>query len=338
MTKLTAFFIYGLLFSLSGTSSADSSSELISGVSEKTNSQQNNTLAVNSLQIPVNLDETIKRGFNQIYHLKFAKAIQTFESIQDQSEEHPLVAFALASAHWWRLSIYVLETDKEESQAFLDAAKKGVLLCRTIIKQGDPTGEAHLAMGGILGIWGRWELTNRHWLSAYFKGKKAYKYLTKALKINPDLNDAYMGIGMFDYYVAKLSGFVRVLAFRGMGKDPQKGLDELHKAAEKSIYARTPSNLFLVEIYSTQEDRPDIALQILEILRKDSPRSPYLHMLHVGALYNYGSLEELQAVSKDCLEHVKQKFYGEEFETSGNFALGITYFKNKKLDGSHSSI
>jgi len=292
-------------------------------------SSAGSSTTVNSLQISGDLDETIQRGFNQLFNLKFDKAIQTFESIQDQAEEHPIAAFALASAHWWRLSIYVLETDKQESRAFLDAVKKGVLLCKTKIKQGDPTGEAHLALGGMLGIYGRWKLTNRHWLSAYFKGKKAYKHLTKALEINPDLNDAYMGIGMFDYYVAKLSGFVRVIAFRGMGKDPQKGLDELHKAAEKSGYAQTPSNLFLVEIYSTQENRPDLALKIVEILREDSPRSPYLHILHVGALYNFGSLEELQTVSKDCLEHVKQNFYGKEFETSGNFALGITYFKNR---------
>src|ERR1041384_3106280 len=104
-----------------------------------------------------------------------------------------MVAFGVATCHWWRISSFVLDADMEESKPFLDAVEQCINLAQEKIKKGDETGEAHLVLGGALGLRGRWEATNRKWWDAYFSGKKAYRYLTKALEINPQLKDAYMG-------------------------------------------------------------------------------------------------------------------------------------------------
>src|SRR5258706_1716406 len=128
-----------------------------------------------------------------------------------------MVAFGIASAHWWRISSYVLEADPKESRPCLDAAERCIKLSNAKIKKGDPTGEGHLVLGGALGLRGRWEATNQKWIDAYFSGKKAYKYLSEALKINPSLTDAYIGHGIFDYFVATLPAIIRSLAFVGMG-------------------------------------------------------------------------------------------------------------------------
>jgi len=284
------------------------------------------------MNIPEEVDQVINHAYDDLFNLKFDEAISSFESIQEHAEEHPFVAFALASAHWWRLTIYVLETNKKESRAFLDSAKRTIKICKKKIRAGDPDAEGRLVLGGIMGLLGRWKMENHEWLEAYFKGKKAYKHLKKAVKKNPDLNDAYFGLGMFDYFVATLPSIIQILAFLGVNANKEEGLRQLHLAAEKSNYANIPAKLFLAEIYSIYEDKPEKALKILAALKESTPLSPYIHILQVVALYNYGNLDELKIVSRECLEHAGKEGFGTDFITRGNFALGVTHFKDNQWE------
>ena len=67
-----------------------------------------------------------------------------------------------------------------------------------------------------------------------------------------------MGLGIFDYFAATLPAIVRVLSALGKSGDPKVGLTELQEAAEKGIYSRTPSQLFLTQIYTEMEGKPEI--------------------------------------------------------------------------------
>jgi len=278
------------------------------------------------------LHQTIDKGMNQLFNLEFEEALQTFEGVQDKAQEHSMISFGVASCHWWRLSVYVLEGDEKESEPFLKAVKKCLMDSQALIDRGDPTGEGHLTYGGALGLWGRWEATNRNWFSAYFKGKKAYRYLKKALKKNPRLKDANMGLGIFDYYVATLPAVVRIFAFLGMGGDASVGLTELHIAANESQYARIPSKLFLSDIYANLENKPLKALEIVSALREEYPKSAFIHMLQIIALYNHGNIDHLEESAQEFYSFTQSGTYKSEFKVQGDFSLGITYFKKKNWE------
>lgn len=273
------------------------------------------------------LDSSIRTGLYELYNLNFEKSLAIFDSIKEHDAEHPMVAFGVASSHWWRISSYVLESSTEDSKPFLEAIDRCIDSATLKIKQGDPTGEGYLVLGGAYGLSGRWEATNRSYLSAYRKGKKAYKYLNKALEINPNLKDAYMGKGIFDYFVATLPAMVRMLAFIGMGGDPQVGIHELEEAATNGIYAKTPAKLFLSEIYTREEDNPQKAMNILLDLRREYPVSPLMHMMHIIALYNAGDLDTLKTESEKYQEKIKENIYPPSCVIQGFFARGISYFK-----------
>ena len=282
--------------------------------------------------IDAELHDTILTALNLLYDLRYDEALAAYERIDHRAAEHPMVAFGVASAHWWRLSVNVLEPDMEESAAFLKAAERCVELSERKIASGDPKGEAHLTLGGVLGLVGRWEATNQKYLSAYFKGKKAYKHLTRALEINPDMTDAYMGLGIFDYYVATLPAVVRVLAFLGMGGDTRKGLQELHIAADRSVYAEVPSKLFLTDLYANQEKSPAVALTILDGLRASHPRSPFIHMLKVISLYNFGDAESLASEAFQMMAAFQDGTYVPWAKTEGLFAMAIARFKTREWE------
>lgn len=281
-------------------------------------------------KIESELDQAIRAGLSELYNFNFEKSLAIFGSIEAHEAEHPMVAFGEASTHWWRISALVLEGNEEESKPFLISVNKCIDLAEAKIKAGDTTGEGYLVLGGALGLLGRWQATNHQWLSAYRSGKKAYKYLVKALEINPKMTDAYMGRGIFDYYVATLPAFVRVLAFIGMGGDPQVGVQELETAARESIYAQTPSKLFLMEIYTDLTGNPDKALAVIEDLRKEYPRSPFMHMVRIVNLYNAGRIDELTAEAVDFEKRVREKIYTNDFWGQAYFAQGASYFKIRK--------
>src|SRR5258708_25525467 len=125
----------------------------------------------NPFGISDDLDKTISAGLYELYNLHFDKALTIFDGIRDQAKEHPMVAFGIASVHWWRLSVCVLETDQNESQAFLKATEDCIRISKEKIERGDPRGEAHLTLGGAEGLLGRWEGANRQWMPACFNGK-----------------------------------------------------------------------------------------------------------------------------------------------------------------------
>jgi tetratricopeptide (TPR) repeat protein len=286
----------------------------------------------NTFKIDPSVDRAISAGLHELYNLNFDEALKIFDTVKDQADEHPMVAFGVASVHWWRLSVYVLEADEQESAEFVRTVNRCIELSKKKIDRGDPTGEAYLTLGGAEGILGRWQAANRDYLTAYFGGKRAYKHLRKALKINPQMYDAYMGLGIFDYYVATLPAIVRALAFIGQGSDPKVGLEELKTAADKGRYSNVASSLFLINIYTILENRPDLSLEMLEKMKVDFPTSPFMSTLKIVALYNHGPDESLKNEAAEYMDRVNKGIYRAEFRTQANFNLGIIEFKNQKWD------
>lgn len=286
--------------------------------------------AENTFRISDELNASIQQGLHELYELNFDQAEKIFQSLRGQAAEHPMVAFGMASVHWWRLSVFVLETDENESRPFLESVDVCIKLSKEKIDRGDPTGEAHLTLGGVYGLLGRWQATNQKWTSAYFTGKKAIKYLRKAMKVNPEMKDAYMGLGMFDYYVATLPSVVRVLAFLGSEGDPQVGLDELQVAANESLYARVPSKLFLAEIYSNLENQPEKALEILSGVRQELPHSYFIHMMQIIAYYNHNHLDELVTEANNLTSLLNDGTYTSGAAVMVHFANAMAPFKMRR--------
>jgi len=283
----------------------------------------------NPFGISPDLDRKIQAGLHELYGLRFERADNIFSDIDDQSMEHPMVAFGHASVYWWKLSVNVLEVDPQESRPFLKSVRECIRASKEKIRRGDTTGEGYLTLGGAYGMLGRWEATNRHWLAAYFDGRDAQKALGKALKINPNMTDAFLGQGIFDYYVATLPSVVRSLAFLGGHNNKEAGLDELRQAAEKGIYSRTPARLFLADILANQENRVDEAFKIFAELRQEFPQSPFVQTMEVTAEYNHDLMDDLRKEVASFQQRVADHTYGPQFECQGNFMAALIPFKLK---------
>ena len=132
---------------------------------------------------------------------------------------------------------------------------------------------AYLYEGGAEGLKGRWLVTQKVWVKAYFRGKSGNHFLRKAVELDPELYDAYMGLGIYDYFTDTLPGVQGVLAYLFIHGDKDHGLKELQLAIDKGQRARVEAMVFLTEIYMAEEKTPEKAFPLAEALHKEFPRA-----------------------------------------------------------------
>ena len=75
------------------------------------------------------------------------------------------------------------------------------------------------------------------------------------LSVPAELEDAYLGLGIFHYYADVLPSVLKVLGMLvGMGGDAERGLAEIQRAVRNGDLVNVEGRFFLAEIYTTFEE------------------------------------------------------------------------------------
>ena len=132
----------------------------------------------------------------------------------------------------------------------------------------------YFVRGMVLGVEGMVHLQDKEWLDSYSKGKSAVAALEKSLEIDPTNYDAYLGLGMFEYYCSKLTGAVKILAWVvGFSGNSEKGIEYVTKAMTYGRYAEGSAKVFLAYAYIQFEDKLDEGVELAKTLRVQYPRN-----------------------------------------------------------------
>ena len=282
-------------------------------------------------------EDRLDKGLWWIYHLQYDKARAELNAYTQSHPEDPAGYFYLTAVDWWHLA-QDIEYDLPEIRRQLeeDANRTIAVADKLYESSEDPHVKAHalLYRGGAEGLWGRWLVTQRAWVKAYFAGKHGRNDLRKALTLDPELYDAYLGLGIYDYYTDTLSGVQAVLAAMLIHGDKARGLAELQKAIEKSPHARVEAMCFLVEIYASEENTPGKALPIAEGLHKEFPLSPSMHLIEVSTLYTLKRWDAMLREAEDFLRKSQSEdpWYTRRFVAPARYCIGTA-----KLFGKHDT-
>lgn len=246
-------------------------------------------------------DARYDRGIAFMYRLDFDKAESEFREIVKLSPEDPAGYFALAALAWWRYS------QNFDMQGGLDSvekdftanSEKAVQLAQKMEKAGRDLDQAYFFMGSAYGLQGRWHAVKRNWWRAYTNGKKGRKLLKKCVELNPGVYDAFLGLGIFDYYAATLPGALGLGARLFVGGDRQRGMEYVKLARERGRFFKTEARFFLIEIYSMHEHDYKAAYAETEALRAIDPTNLLFRlgeiMTHVQGEDWAGALAESEA-------------------------------------------
>jgi tetratricopeptide (TPR) repeat protein len=273
----------------------------------------------------------VDAGLDALYHGDYDASDKIFEKAAAEHPGDPALSLGDAISKWWRMENDFAPPGSPEEKKFLDADAKAIDDGKRASAKGNDA-EAFVCLGAAYGLHGRLEAAQKHWFKAYGDGRRSYRSEERAVKIDPSLDDAYLGLGAFDYYSATLSRFVRFFVF-AKASDKSQGLAELDRAT-RGRFSGVAAKFLLVGINWTFEKKPAEAWTILEELRARFPGSPLIEGMRLIGLYHLRDAAGLEREARIFLENAEKPapFYRPLDKAVGHYFLGLGLQLSGKYD------
>lgn len=271
------------------------------------------------------MDALLMEGIDALFRMEFDAADAAAAKAIALQPDYPHPYLGRAATEMIRFTYGTEASDPSQLGVFQKKVDEVVEISEAWLKKHP--GDAHvlLVLGSAHGITSRLALVRRQWLSAFTHGRKAMKSVRAALEAEPELWDAYLGAGMFDFYVDTIPRFAGWLAKIVLGGDRKRGLEAIRIAAEKGRYAKTAAQMILVEIY-TEDDygarNPPEALRLMRGVWARYPGSSMIHSALIVALHEAGEHREAAAESEEYLRRVAAGKYPAMNRSKGHALLG----------------
>jgi tetratricopeptide (TPR) repeat protein len=182
---------------------------------------------------------------------------------------------------WWQIQLDPLNPAHDaEFRARADAA---IAATRAWTVREPQRAEAWFYLGGAHGARVQWRVLRGERLAAARDGKNIKDALERARQLDPDLQDAFFGIGLYHYYAAVAPAAAKVLRWLLFlpGGDRAQGLREMLRARDGGQLLRSEADYQLHVLYLWYEQQPERARDLVRVLRDRHPHNP--HFLQVEA-------------------------------------------------------
>jgi tetratricopeptide (TPR) repeat protein len=182
-------------------------------------------------------------------------------------------------ALWWRIQID--PANRSHDETFRARANAAIAAVEAWTQREPLRAEAWFYLGGAYGARAQWRVLRGERLAAARDGKRIKAALEQALALDPALQDAYFGIGLYHYYadvapaVAKMLRWLLLLP----GGNKEEGLEEIMRGRSAGQLLQSEADYQLHLIYLWYEKQPDRALELLRGLRDRHPRNPHFQQL-----------------------------------------------------------
>jgi tetratricopeptide (TPR) repeat protein len=283
--------------------------------------------AVPQLQGDSELRALGRQGVDLMMDGDLDAAIRIFRNVQARDPQSPLGYLLEADATWWR--IYYLTANLTDPDVFAatdlpttpydhhfrDLITLTIANSETRIRARQDVARNYLYQGMAYALRARLEGLRDRDLPTARAGKKMRTLLLTALELDPNLTDAYLGVGIYNYFVDTLSTIVKILSwFIGLpGGNRVQGLQQLQLAAEKGELARGEAKFYLAKDYSRSNERQyERSLALFQQLAREYPHNPLWPMLMGSVHCRMGHVQECEAL----YQQVYRQTAGEESEVN----------------------
>ena len=256
------------------------------------------------------VNHDIVKGIELLYDWKFDEAEDLFLKIVAEKPEDPAGYFYLAMVTWSRLASGFWSPDMVDQYG--ERIDKAIFIAKKKIEEEKEDAFTYFYLGGALGFKGRFQLMQQKWLSSFFLAVDAIEALKTCQKMDPTNKDVLLGLGIFDYYTARLSGVLKFLSYLLIHQgNKEEGLRKLHVAASEAVYSSIEAKSLLLHIYLFLEDAhyPKALVLAQELAQRfdQAPRNKYLEGVAHIRLGNEVKYKEVVDFFKERASHRNSK-------------------------------
>lgn len=281
------------------------------------------------------MDALMTAGIEAIYRQDFAGADEACAKALALQPGYPHPYLGRAAVDLIRFSYGSEQSDPALLGTFEAKIAEAVKVSEAWLKAHPDDPDVLLVLGAAHGISGRMAIVRHKWLDAFRHGRASMKSIRRSIKVEPEMYDSYLGLGMFDYYVDTIPRFAGWLAKIMLGGDRERGLREIKVAADKGHFARTAAQLILIEIY-TEDDfgarNTAESERLLREIRARYPDSPMFHSGYTVVLYENGQLDDALREAREYQARLASGRYSPQYAAKGRALLGTMLWARGEKD------
>jgi tetratricopeptide (TPR) repeat protein len=180
-----------------------------------------------------------------------------------------------ATALWWRIQLD--PGSHAFDPQFSTAVEQAIGSTEAWTEREPESAEAWFYLGAAYAVRVQWRVLRDQKLSAARDGKRILEALENSTELDPGLDDAYFGMGMYKYYAAVAPAAARMLRFLLFlpGGDKKVGLEQMVRARTRGKLLQGEADYQLSIIYLWYEQETARAIHLLEALQKQYPGNPH---------------------------------------------------------------
>jgi len=231
------------------------------------------------------------RALDEIYGGNPDGGIAIAHAFEESAPQNPLGYTVEAEGMWWKIYCESCEIKwgmvdawsggkGAAGDAYLALAGKVIKLANERLAKSD-TAEMHLYAGIGWAMEARlYGLRGDHRKTAH-AGVQARAECLRALRLDPGMADAEVGLGLYNYYVDTLSPMLKVLRFfMGIpGGNRQEGFRQLQDGISRGVLLPVDARFYLAKDLRTYDHQYQQALTFAEPLAARFPNNPIFLLL-----------------------------------------------------------
>ncbi len=179
-----------------------------------------------------------------------------------------------ATALWWRIQLDPY--DRSSDAQFVSQIDAVIASLERWTAREPNRADGWFFLGGAYGLRVQFRVLRVERVAAVRDGKRIKDALERSLALDPSLQDAYFGIGLYHYYADIAPAALKLLRWMLFlpGGNRVEGLREMLRARDRGELLRGEADFQLQVIYLWYEQNADEALKLLGGLRAAYPHNP----------------------------------------------------------------
>jgi tetratricopeptide (TPR) repeat protein len=239
----------------------------------------------------LNAPPEAREGLRAMYAGDTARAIVLFRKVQQSQPDSPLGYLLEVNALWWRMycaaceikwnTIDAFKREKlPEDDHYFELADKAIALGDAQLAKS-PSAEMNLYVGMGYALKARLYGLRMEAKPVARAGVKAREYLLRASQMDPELGDAYTGLGLYNYFVDALSWWAKMLRFfMGIpGGTKKEGMRLLERALRDGDMSVGEARFYYAKNLRNYDLNYTRAVELLTPLVEEYPTNPVFQLV-----------------------------------------------------------
>ena len=179
-----------------------------------------------------------------------------------------------ATITWWRIQLD--PADRSLDAKLSEQAEHAIASTEAWADREPQSAEAQFYAGAAYAVRVQWRVLREEKLAAARDGKRIKQALDRAIALDPGLEDAYFGRGLYQYYADVAPAAAKVLRFLLLlpGGNRTEGLAGMERTRTEGKLLQGEADYQLQLVYLWYEKRADLATDLLASLHERYPGSP----------------------------------------------------------------